>query len=218
MPKNILLFFFLVSTTLFVYAQKNKFNYWRVGVNPLALAEPHLSIGPCVSYRFNERLELWTEASFIFANSYLPTPWANVKGFRYILQPRYFTGDEENFFIAPELRIKEYGFINTSQKKFINTALADTSFFSGFKETQFLIGGSVVIGMQITLSKKKHISMDLTLGIGAKHRVIKRKNVPEGYESYFEPQRGYGLGPHYEYNDDGTVYIPLCARFLWRLK
>ena len=59
--------------------------------------------------------------------------------------------------------------------------------------------------------------MELTAGIGGKQRYIKRKGIPSGYD-YIVGSGGFGLAPHYEYNNDGTVYYPLACRVIWELK
>ena len=58
--------------------------------------------------------------------------------------------------------------------------------------------------------------MELTAGIGGKQRYIKRKGIPSGYD-YTVGSGGFGLAPHYEYNNDGTVYYPLACRVIWEL-
>ncbi len=58
--------------------------------------------------------------------------------------------------------------------------------------------------------------MELTAGIGGKQRYIKRKGIPSGYD-YTVGSGAFGLAPHYEYNNDGTVYFPLGCRMIWKL-
>lgn len=189
--------------------------HWSIGVNPLSLAESQLSLGPCVAYRFSERIELWAEASYIFANSYMPKEWKNMSGFRFILQPRYFMGYNKTFFIAPEFRIKNYSFNN--RLEFVNTTTRDTLHNFAFREDQTLAGGALVFGKKYLVSAKHNINLELTFGIGSRQRNIKRKNVPAGY-NYLYGTRHYALAPTYEDDRSQAPYFPLGVRFIWNLK
>ena len=113
---------------------------------------------------------MWAEASYIFANSYMPNQWKNMKGMRFILQPRYYMGKSKGWFIAPEFRIKFYSFNN--ELDFINSTTADTLHAFPFRERQLLIG-TLVVGKQYILSKRKGLYLELTACLGAKHRLIK---------------------------------------------
>jgi hypothetical protein len=208
-------FSFLLSLSFVVLFAQQKKARWSVGVNPLALAESQMSAGPAVAYRFNNRFELWSEASYIFANSYMPRHWKNMKGERFILQPRYYLGGAKSFFIVPEFRLKSYSFDNSLN--FINAATADTLHAFPFRERQLLVGGALVAGKQYPLSKKNCLYLEITAGLGAKHRLIKRKNIPGGYR-FYNIKGGFALKPAYEDDNTGTVLFPLGFRLFWRLK
>ncbi len=207
----------IFTSLLFICNAANaqtKYPYWSVGVNPLSPGESMSSIGPSVAYRISLKFELWSEASFIFYNLYEINDWKNLKGYRFILQPRYYFGPGKSFYLAPEFRLKHFSY-NTSLT-FINNSIPDTLRSYAHKASQVLAGGAFVMGKQFLLSKRHHLYLDVTAGLGAKQRYINRKNIPAGYKYEIQPG-GFGLAPHYEYNNDGTPYFPLGFRLLWQL-
>jgi hypothetical protein len=203
-------FVFLFSTA----NAQTKYPYWSIGVNPFSLGESMSSIGPCAAYRLSPRIELLGEASYIFMNLYKISDWKNLHGYRFIFQPRLYTGRNKIFFITPEFRLKQYSY-NTSAT-FINNVSLDTLKNYDHKASQLLIGGALVMGFQARLSKAHNLYLEITGGIGAKQRYIKRKNIPSGY-NYNLKTGGFGLAPHYEWDNDGTPYFPLGFRLIWRL-
>jgi hypothetical protein len=211
--KKIAIIFLLSLFYAVSFAQDRK-SSWRVGVNPLALAESQISVGPAVAYRYANRFELWSEVSCIFANSYMPRHWKNMKGLRFILQTRYYLGESKAFFVTPELRLKTYSFDNSLN--FINATTADTLNAFPFKERQFLAGGALVLGRQYHLSKKNGLKLEITAGLGAKHRFIKRKNIPGGYR-FNNIKGGFALKPAYEDDNTGTVLFPVGFRLMWEI-
>ncbi|MEJ7627264.1 MAG: DUF3575 domain-containing protein [Ferruginibacter sp.] len=203
----IILFYFLT-------AESQEVNTWHISFNPLNLAEPQVSIGTGFEYRFLNRFGLWSEVSVILFNSYLNKEWSKLNGFRFIFQPRYYTGDARSFFITPELRLKGFNYHTTGN--FINPAIADTLNLN-YKASQMLIGGAIVFGKKINLSANKKLVLEITAGIGAKHRSIKRKDIPAGY-TYLFLENAFGLAPHTNYDNDGTPYFPAGLRLFWQLK
>ena len=211
----------VISAALFVMISAISFSQkkspsLRIGINPLSLAESQLSIGPCISYRVSDRFQLWTEASYIFANSYMPAEWKKMKGFRFIFQPRYFTGHQRSFFIAPEFRIKAFQFNN--RLNVINQFTQDTLYKYHLRERQQLIGGALVFGKIFTLSKKKGIQLEVTMGFGEKRRLIKYFQLPEGYAVQDMRGSDIAISPGYESHNDHVVYFPMAGRILWEIK
>lgn len=189
---------------------------WKIGVNPLALAESQMSLGPNVSYRVANRFQLWAEASYIFRNSYMLRDWTNMKGYRFIFQPRYVFGKYRDMFLAPEFRFKRFH-VNTNAR-FINDR-GDS--INRFPATQYqtLTGGALVFGNTFTLSEKKGIRLEVTVGFGSKSRRIKIKDSQPGYtplETY--EGRHEGLGPDYEIENSSIPYFPIGARITWDIK
>ncbi len=212
MRKLILLPALFLSVT--IKAQGDQ-RYWSVGVNPFSPGESMSSAGPCVAFRVSPRLELWGEGSFIFHNLYKINDWEKLKGYRLIFQPRYFVGKERSFFISPEFRFKQFSYTNSLP--FVNKTTNDTLHSYSHRASQVLVGGAFVMGDQFVLSKRRNLFMEVTIGIGVKQRFISRKNIPGGYQYYLQPG-GFGLAPHYNWNNNGTPYFPLGFRLIWRLQ
>ncbi len=193
---------------------QQKTPYWSIGVNPLSMAESLSSIGPCAELRLSPAIGLWAEASYIFHNLYKIAAWKNVKGYRFIFQPRFYLDRNRFFFLAPEFRIKQINY-HTSLN-LINNNLQDTLFDFFHRAHQSQVGSAITIGGRVWLSKDHKMMAELTVGMGAKMRYINRRNVPAGYK--YEPVTGgWGLAPHYEWDKDGTPYIPMGLRLVWKL-
>jgi hypothetical protein len=197
-----------------LHGQSYRSPYWSIGVNPLGVIEPMSVIGPCFSYHVLPRIELWGEISYLFKNLYLTNELKNMRGYRFIFQPRYYTDNSKTIFIAPEFRLKQYSY--NASATFINSTTADTLTNFPYRGSQVLAGGAFILGGQIVLSKQNHLYLEITAGIGGKQRYIKRKNVPAGY-TYEVQNGGFGFNPHYDRNNDGTPYIPLGFRLIWKL-
>lgn len=198
-----------------IHAQSKR-SYWSVGVNPFGFIEIFPTIGPCLSYRLSPRFELWSEGSYVFNGSYKVTNWKNLKGFRFIFQPRFYTDRSKTFFIAPEFRLRHYSYNATAS--FINSTTSDILNDYPYKGAQLLVGGALVIGDQTVLSRRRHLYLEVTAGIGARQRHIKRNNVPAGY-SYYHYVRpfSFNLFSFYEDNNIMEPYAPLGFRLLWKL-
>ncbi len=187
---------------------------WYAGVNPLSMAEPQTSVGPAFERRFSERIGVWGEVSYLFYNAYLNVDRKKLQGFRIIFQPRLYTSRRRTFFITPEIRLKNFSY--KTGGTFINNVTADTLLNFNHKVNQFLIGGAFVMGKQFVLNRSNGFTLELTAGIGGRHRFINRKNTPAGY-NYFQPKRAFGLSPDYESDNIGGPYFPLGIRFMWRI-
>lgn len=204
----------LLALSVCANAQKSD-RYWSIGVNPFSVGESMSSIGPCAAFRFSPEFELWAEGSYIFHNLYNINDWKNMSGYRFIFQPRYYVGKNRTLFITPEFRLKQFSY--TTALSFVNKTTNDTLYNYTHRASQVLAGGAFVIGGQFVLSEQKNIFLEVTAGIGGKLRFINRKNIPEGYEYKVQPG-GFGLAPHYNWDNDGTPYFPLGFRLMWRLK
>lgn len=211
---KVLLFLLSVICTCNDSSSQTNYSYWSIGVNPFSPGESMSSIGPCVSYRVSPGLELWGETSFIFRNLYVNDYWKNLRGFRFIFQPRVFINKRKTFFITPEFRLKQFSY--NSALTFINKATVDTLWNYSHKASQVLVGGAFVLGDKFVLSERHHLYIEINMGIGAKQRYINRKNIPAGYKFYVA-MGGFGLAPHYEWDNDGTAYFPMSLRLIWKL-
>lgn len=193
---------------------QHKRPYWNIGINPFSIVEIIPAIGPCLSYRISPRFELWGEASYLFGGPDRINNWKNLQGYRFIFQPRYYTNRSKTFFIAPEFRLKHYTYNATAN--FINSTTADTLNSYPYKGLQLLVGGALLIGGQAVLSRRHHLYLEITTGIGAKQRHIKRNNVPAGY-FYYHSYRAYIFNPSYDDNYRIDPYVPLGFRLIWKL-
>lgn len=215
--KTILLF-----TALFIdlnLTAQNKFvNHFSIGTNLFSLSEPHTGLGVCVGYKYKERFGFWSETTFMFNTEYIINEWKNFKGFRYIIQPRYYLNNRKNNFIAVELRYKNSTF--NSKLNYFNKITKDSLLSFVTNENQKIFGGAIILGKTISLSK--YFFIEITAGFGARQRNIKRKNLPLGYE-YFEIER-YTREPsfyreeYFERNKGQGYYLPIGIRFMWKIK
>ncbi len=202
------------SLLLHVSFGQNHTAHLSVGVNPLSIAESEFSAGPCAGFRFNDRFGVWTEVSYIFGNSYMPKNWKHLRGMRFIFQPRFYTSKQT--FIATEFRYKNYSFNNTGL--LINRSTADSITDLPYKENQMLIGGAFLVGHQIYFSKQKRMFLEITFGIGAKDRRIKRTGIPQGYKIDQPVRVDGGFSINYEEELKGRVYVPFGLRFMWSIR
>lgn len=197
-----------------IHAQSGN-SYWSLGTNPFSFVEVIPAIGPCFSYRISQRFELWSEASYLFGGPDRIDNWKNLQGLRFIFQPRYYINRNRTFFIAPEFRLKHYSYNATAT--FINSTTSDTLNSYPYKGLQLLVGGALLIGGQAVLSRRHHLYLEITTGIGAKQRHIKRNNVPSGYFYYHYYSRD--SFDFTDYDDEYRIdpYVPLGFRLTWKL-
>lgn len=211
MKKIIVLLFIFLATQM---NAQTKYSYWSVGTNPLSIAEPTQLMGISAAYRFSPAFALWTEASSIFHDWYQLNGWENVHGYRFIFQPRFYTGHKKKIFFTPEFRLRQYSY--NSSADFVNHAAAD-SIINGYpyKASQIVAGGACVLGGQTTLSKTNHLFIEFTAGIGLRGRYVNTKNIPAGYV-YLVPVGGNAFSVNREVNNV-LPYFPIGLRLTWHL-
>ena len=213
--KHILILIFLLLVGFYRgSAQANK-PEWLIGVNPFSLFEPLSNIGPCAEIRVSPSVGFWAEATYIIRSQYQLNDWQKVKGTRFIFQPRFYVGKKKYFFVAPEFRLKRFNY--TIGLDFINAQTQDTLQNYLHRATQVQAGGGLVLGFRSWLSRKHNLTMEFTSGLGAKNRQITRKNIPSGYQ-YEHGWGGFGLAPHYEWDNDVALYFPCSIRLIWKLQ
>ena len=218
MTKITLLFTFFVTFYLQTSAQKQR-HIWTVGLSPLTLAEPATSLGLNFSYSVNEKITIWSELTGIFKNAYLlPNTWKNIKGYRFLLQPRYFFGAKHNRFIALEFRLKKYSFNETQKLYFVNNSnLSDSISVNNFKETQTLVGGAIIIGKVFAINKNNNFFFEITSGIGIKDRSPKLYiSIPANYSQSIIYPKEPNFRPEYE-SHGTSFYLPITCRFFWKI-
>ena len=190
-------------------------SYWNVGINPFGLLEPMPLIGPAVSYRVSPKIELWSEVSYIFSNLYIFPDWKHVRGYRFILQPRFYPGRNHLFFIAAEFRLKHFTY--KTYDDFINHSNSDTLTNFHYNGSQVLSDGAVIIGKTISLEQKNRLFLEATFGLGSKVRKVKAEKVPAGFERLYYQEK-YAFHVDYDINNANLFYMPLGIRLMWKLK
>jgi hypothetical protein len=167
-----------------------------------------------VSYSFSPKIELWSEASYIFSNIYIFPDWRQVRGYRFIFQPRFYTGKNHLFFVAAEFRLKHFTY--KTYDNFINPSNMDTLTNFHYTGSQLLSGGAVLIGGTIPIGRKDRLFLEMTFGLGSKLRKVKMENVPKGFEKLYD-QRSYAFNVEYDINNANLFYMPLGIRLKWKL-
>lgn len=212
--------FFLIFAIFFYFkpqAQQNNNVQFNLGTNPFSLLEQNTAIGICASAKFTNKFELWAEYSFLFNSRYFVNNWKNLKGYRLLIQPRYYINQHNTIFFGAEFRLKNLNFLSTYN--YINKNNSDTLMNFATNENQKIIGGAVVIGKHIKLSKR--CKLELTTGFGARVRLIFKKDVPPGY-NYAFINRARGISfireDYYQRKNGKAYYLPLGARFIWEIK
>ena len=192
--------------------------------NPFGLAEPQIATGFGFGNRFTERSEYFTELSYITKSPFYDTEPDKLNGYRLLLQYRYhilqsmptlnlrfkrLERRDRNSFIGAEFRLKGYNFSSTNT--FIKSNPADTLQKYFYKAGAVSIGGAIIFGRLYDLSNDGNWKLDVTAGIGGKVKMVKYKNVPNGYQSVVI-NGGFGLKPPAIYEAVGMPYFPLCIR------
>ncbi len=181
---------------------------WAAGINVFSFLEPQMAVAFTAEYRFDKPISIWTELSYIFDASYIAKHWSGLSGFRCIIQPRYFFTSSKQYFIAPELRIKNFNYNTTGT--FINVNSSDTIKNLPSRVQHHTIGGGIVVGKQTMLGE--HLLMECMAGIGVRKRNV-HYNGPENYDIYIA-EGGFGLSPNYG-KSLGTPYFPIGIRLAW---
>jgi hypothetical protein len=183
---------------------------WTLSFNPLGLAEAPCAIGFGVGYRLSNKVEIWSETSFL-TNGTFKTQ-GPLTGIRQILEGRYFTDDHRNIFIGAELRFKSYQVRDTDA--FVNPATHDTlNAFSNFSRHYFF-GAAFQVGWRASLTANGRFQLELTAGLGVRKYVDVRQGIPSGYEfrNFNEPIDIKVNNIEYQVP---TTYFPGSVRLLY---
>ncbi|MFZ4059520.1 MAG: hypothetical protein ACOYKE_15355 [Ferruginibacter sp.] len=184
-------------------------SHFTIGINPLVGVEPHLPIGASLGIRFSPRVELWQSFDYLTKGFYATSYNKGTKGFRYILQPRWYTGYRKMFFIAGEFRYRQYSII---QESGITNGI-DTVAIQ-HRSTQIVPGGAIVFGKKFILNRKANWLIEVFAGIGAKQRIIHRKNIPAGYTVVNYRPLSFALAPNFD-DEIGMPYFPIGMRIAY---
>lgn len=183
--------------------------------NIFGIAEPQAAIGIGLDNIITQRSGYFTEMSYIFKAPFYKAPDDITGGYRFIAQYRYYLKWNKNwhYFLGPEFRIKQYGF-----KGIIPTININTGSYKNlpYRANAFSIGGAFLAGLSFPLSKNKKWQGEMTLGIGAKQKFVKFKNIPEEYKINTETRHD-GLRPPAVYEAVGMPYFPIAIRLKYLL-
>jgi hypothetical protein len=199
--------------------------------NPLALAEPQMTIGLGAGNRFSARSEYFAELSYLFQSPIFREWNNNINGVRGIIQYRYHllrprrlferwrrsvptTTDGEETWIAMEGRLRHYTFTGTNA--FINEAAADTLFNYMYTARANVLGGAILFGKTFTTSPSGRWRLEMSFGIGAKQKFVRFKNIPPGYQLTELASAEWGFFPKI-YSAGITPYLPFALRVRYQL-
>lgn len=179
--------------------------------NSLGLAEPQAAVGLGFTKMFAPRSSYFTELSYIFKSPFYQEAYPVTGGYRWLLQYRYHNikDNRRNHFWGAEFRMKGYGFTGTNT--FINKVSNDTLITYPYKAQATSVGGAILLGTIFNLSRNNRWQMEITCGIGAKHKFVKYKNLQQGYKPTF-PEGGWGLKPPEINEAVGMPYFPTTIR------
>ncbi len=201
------------------YAGEEKMK--ALSFNPFSIAEPHAALGLGFSNNFTKRSSYFAELSYVFKAPVYKSPDPLTGGYRLLMQYRYRVNRQYKayYFVGTEFRIKHYGF-NGNNKLFVNAATADTLKSYKYHATATSIGGGIVIGSIFSISKNKKWQLEITTGIGVKHKFIAYKNLSAGYKLLkpkFE-RRPDSFGPPEIDEAVGMPYIPGAVRLRYLIR
>ena len=183
--------------------------------NPNALFEPEQgAVGIGIGYRFNKRIEVFGEASYLYPGVAADGGFDNLHGFRAIVGGKYFYQNKYGFFIGAECRVKQYSFDDNGT--FINYQNNTTLNNYRYTPKHTLIGGGIFWGKRFKVTANGKFELEGNIGIGVKHRYIQRNNVPVGYifDAYYYDR----INPIPDHDDEVDLpYFPAAFRLIYHL-
>ncbi|WP_462253610.1 hypothetical protein [Ferruginibacter sp.] len=207
-----------------------------ISFNPLGLLEPQTAICMGVGTRFSERSEFFTEIAYLGRNRvYKYHELVFYHGFRFLAQYRYHflqqwrpiinlgriteyqrkRRQKNQFFIGVEFRFKPVQF--SAYNNFENKVTADTLNKFKYKASTQSIGGAILLGETFNLSKNGNWFLEFTIGIGAKHKFVKYKNLPQGYSVVPKQPLEWNFVPDID-ESIGMPYIPSTFRLRYIIR
>jgi hypothetical protein len=183
--------------------------------NPHSIFEPEQgAIGMGIGNRISRKFEIWTEFNYLYKGFFYDgDDFKNLKGIRNITQFRYYYSTKHGFFVGAEFRLKHFSY--NDRNNFVNRQTNDT--LSGLYHTtsQTLVGGALLWGKRFKLTGNGKFEMEANLGIGAKNRTIKQRNVLQGYEITDVPESKNMFLDHD--TEEALPYFPITIRFIYHL-
>jgi hypothetical protein len=243
MKKLLLLYFLLEFNTVFSQKKVNTSDgneYTQTGkylsFNPLGLLEPQIAVGFGAGTRTSERSEFFTEIAYLGRNPIYKYDELNYyHGVRFLAQYRYHFLQQwrplinlgriteyqrerrrkGQFFVGVEFRFKPVYF--SAYNAFENKITADTLNKFPYKASAQSIGGAIFFGETVTLNKKSNWLLELTIGIGARHKFVKYTNVPQGYSVIPKQPREWNFVPDID-AAVGMPYLPCTIRLRYLIR
>ena len=183
---------------------------WGLSLNPCGLFEFPMAFGAGISYRLSNTMELWSETSLLHGS--IVRDSGSSTGIRQILQLKRFL-DHEGMFIAIEARYRYFSYHNFSNfyspaANTVLTGIPNTSYHS-------IVGAGVQIGQRFHFpgSSNGKFLVEITGGIGVKHKTIRRPDIPSGYK-YANVQIDVNIKDLIE-TPGTTFYIPGSLRLIY---
>lgn len=209
--------------TNFLFGQTNKKPLQQLlphkvyfSFNPLGIAEFQSTIGAGIHIPLNNQTALFTEIAAVFKNPVYNNPDDIRFGYRNIIQLRYYskTRKRSTSFIAFEARIKHYSFNNV--RTFLNETIRDT--LNNFNHTAVAlsVGGGIVFGTTLPLSKNKKWQMELTGGVGVKNKTVFFRNINKNYKPEYV-LAGSGMRLPALDEPGGMPYLPWAIRICYNM-
>ena len=187
-----------------------------ISFNPFSLFEPQAAIGIGFDHIVTQQWGYFTELSYVFKTPFYKNPDPITGGFRWLVQYRYYlkAGGGWDYFIAPEFRMKGYGF--TGSRNFENLQTADTLANVPYKANALSVGGGLLAGTGFNLTKNGQWRGEISAGIGARHKFVRYKNLPQGYKPVVY-ENACGFCPPQFDKAIGMPYFPMALRIKYRL-
>lgn len=203
-------------------------------MNFFSMAEPQFALGPSFGARISERSEFFAEAAYVAKSPFYNNSWNDVEkltGARVIIQYRYHFLQQWkpwfNFrkkskllrsrhqpFIGFEFRIKPVSF--STKGSFVNKTIQDTLFNYPFNANAFTFGGALIFGNTFNLSSDNKWKLEVTFGIGAKHKLVNFKTVPQNYIPFYNDRIAFQVPLLYE--EIGSAIFPCAIRIRYILQ
>ncbi len=243
MQKLLPLYFLLISSTAFCQKESKAFSsngYIRFGkylsFSPLGLIEPQIAVGFGAGNRISNRSEFFSEIAYLGRNPlYKYDELIFYHGARLLAQYRYHFLQQWRPLInlgfitkyQRERRRKNQAFIAVEFRYKPVSFSADNSFFDSirniglqnfqYKAISQSIGGAILFGETVKLNKEENFLLELTIGIGAKHKFVKYTNVPQGYSVLPKRPREWNFVPDID-AAVGTPYMPCTLRLRYLIR
>ena len=199
--------------------------------NPFAIFEPQATIGLGFGNRFSQRSEFYGELSYLTKTPFYDYRINDLRGYKIVTQYRYHflqqwkpiingsrVARERRGRFQPftgiEFRFKNFSF--SSNKTIYSDLPRDTISSYNYKTTATVIGGAIIFGSTYKISRNEKWNLEVTSGIGARHRFVKNLNLPAGYK-VLDQRRYYAFRLPPIDEAIGLPYFPIAVKIKYIL-